>query len=197
MPFKIRTKLIVAFLAMLIPLVVIVCINRYNDKAIYLAAHKVEELHREISSLSDLQIALDMLIMPANDYLITGDIKEREGFHRIATEIEGDLRDLSEDRRCRKCHEVTDEMVKRLYMVEPKTFWSDEMVTIKGIWDGLQLIKEKGEEIFKIERPGGSKEGAALMQEMDHNGLRDLLRVKPLKLFAGHLRQAAAIQIQP
>lgn len=167
MPFKIRTKLIVAFLAMLIPLVVIICINRYNDKAIYLAAHKVEELHREISSLSDLQIALDMLIMPPNDYLITGDIREREEFHRLTTVIEGGLRDLSDDMRCRKCHEVTDEMVKRLYGLEPKAFWSEEMVFVKNIKDRLQVIKEKGEKIFKIERPVGSQEGAALMEEMD------------------------------
>ncbi|MEK7850981.1 MAG: hypothetical protein AAB275_03780, partial [Deltaproteobacteria bacterium] len=112
MPFKIRTKLITAFLVMLIPLAVFVFINRYNQKDIYLAAHKVAELQRQISILSDLQIAIDMLIMPANDYLITGDIGKREEFHRLASEIEGHLGSLSESMRCKKCHEITDEMVR-------------------------------------------------------------------------------------
>jgi len=180
MSFKIRRKLMGAFLVMLMPLVVLIGINRYNQRMIQLAIHKVEDMHKKISSLSDLQIALNMLIMPPNDYLITGDISERVEFNHIITEIEGHLLDISTTMRCNKCHEITNEMVKKLYRVEPKSFWSEEMASVKGIMDGLQIVKEKGEKIFKIEKPLGSMEGVVLMKEMDAMA-RNLIREDILK----------------
>lgn len=171
MSLKIRTKLITAFLVMLIPLAVFVLINRYNHKDIYLAAHKVAELQRKISTLSDLQIALDMLIMPANDYLITGDIGKREEFQRLASEIESYLGSLSENMRCKNCHEITDEMVRRLYDVEPNSYWSKEMVFVNVVKGYLRKISEKAEGIFDKGRDAqlgtSTKEGARLMEEMD------------------------------
>ncbi|MBF8250469.1 MAG: PAS domain S-box protein, partial [Deltaproteobacteria bacterium] len=165
---------------MLIPLAVLIGINRYNQRVIHLATHKVEDIHKEISSLSDLQIALNMLIMPPNDYLITGDISERVEFNHIITEIEGHLLNISTTMRCNKCHEITDEMVKKLYRVESESFWSEEMASVKEIMDGLQIVKEKGEKIFKIEKPVGSTEGAMLMKEMDAMA-RNLIKEDILK----------------
>ncbi|MBI5439107.1 MAG: hypothetical protein HY936_09220 [Nitrosomonadales bacterium] len=167
MPFKIRTKLTGAFLVMLIPLVVLIGINSYNERVLSLVLHKAKDEYREISGLSDIQIAIGKLIMHPNDYLITGDIREKEGFNSTATEIEGYLLNLSDTMSCRQCHDNTHERVKRLYGLEPKSFWADDMVYMKGVMDSLQIIKGKGEKIFKIEKSVGSKEGALLMQEID------------------------------
>src|SRR3990172_3056902 len=167
MPFKIRTKLITAFMVMLIPVLVLFVFNHFQLKTFQRSARQIDEVAKEISCLSDLQLALEMVIMPANDYLITGDISEKEKFYQLLKETEAHFNQLSGQRICRGCHAGRENIFDILLGIEVKENWPDEMRLLKGIRDGIERISDKGEEVFNLERPIGSKEGAALMEEMD------------------------------
>ena len=76
MPFKIRTKLIIAFLVVIFPFTAATgIIAFYNWNNIRKANLKAEAVHEEMHLIMSLQIALDRILMPGNDYIITGDKK--------------------------------------------------------------------------------------------------------------------------
>jgi hypothetical protein len=94
--------------------------------------------------ISDLQLNVDMSVMPANDYIITGEGAEREKFLILAQKIEQNM----------------DALRKVETMDEHRALH-------RSIKAGFDLLKEKAVEIFTIVEPIGSKEGAAFMVEID------------------------------
>lgn len=167
MPFGIRKKLLVAFFIMLLPLFALIAISHFNQRAIYRGIERVEESSREMAYLAELQLSLNELVMPANDYLIHGDIKEKGEFGRLVARTEHLINDISKTAACSQCHVEPYGILERVYGLEPKHAWPEEMRHIKIIVDGFEVIKEKGEEIFKLEKPIGSVEGGRMMEEMD------------------------------
>lgn len=171
MKFKIRTKLISAFFAMLVPFVIVFIANYFFATKIHKSIHISANISYEMENLGDLQLELDRLLMPANDYIITADPKERVEFNRLAGEVEKHLALIPREKRCQQCHqERTAEMVAGLYGREASKDLPGEMLILKEIRDKFEGIKKYGAEIFGIEKPVGSAAAARLMKEMDALG---------------------------
>ncbi|MBI5328478.1 MAG: PAS domain S-box protein [Deltaproteobacteria bacterium] len=146
MPFRIRTKLIIAFFAIIFPFIAIVgAIALYNTKTIHTALLKADATSEELHTVLSLQLAIDKSLMPGNDYIITGDKRYIDEFNNASKDVE-DLIDKVE-----KTHEAKEER--------------EILKAIKLAW---QNIKDTSQKIFTIPNPIGNREVATLMGEMDY-----------------------------
>ena len=155
MRFKIRTKLLIAFLAIIFPFIVIVgAIALYNTMTIRNASLKVEAISEELHTVLSLQLAIDKSLMPGNDYIITGDKRYIDEFNDASKDVE----DLIE--------KVEKTLVVLGGMDTPEV--KEEMEILKSVKTAWQNIKEASQKIFEIPNPVGNKEAAGLMEEMDY-----------------------------
>ncbi|HAP67187.1 MAG TPA: hypothetical protein DCQ99_05185 [Nitrospinae bacterium] len=153
MSFKIRTKLIIAFLAIIFPFLLgIGVITIYNLNIIYKGIHRVEKISNEMQAVMSLELALDRILMPGNDYIITGEKKYITDFKMVSTDAEG---------RLREAEEILTEMKETPEVKEEREILKD----VKTAW---QNIKETSQKIFEIQEPVGNKEAARLIEEMDY-----------------------------
>lgn len=106
---------------------------------------RTDELVRRMESISDLQILINKLLMPPNDYLITGDIKERESFAHLVTETSSALANIK--------------------VRGGKT--DEELGFEKEVEKGFIELQQKAMVPLSAENPVGNKEAARLMEEMD------------------------------
>jgi signal transduction histidine kinase/HAMP domain-containing protein len=89
---SIRARLLLAFLGVLIPYLALVAIGVGGFRALSQRLYSVEqEVTQDIEGLTDLHLAILRLGMPANDYLVTGDPREREEFERRLAQARGAL----------------------------------------------------------------------------------------------------------
>jgi len=145
MPFKIRTKLIIAFFAIILPFIVIGGILvLYSADAIHNSVHKIQSISEERAEITNLILAMDKAIMQANDYIITGDSKYSDNFYIASNEVEKRLQKVGE-----------------LIPAEDRKVPSDAGIA----W---QNIKETALKIFAIPEPIGNKDAARFMEEMDY-----------------------------
>ncbi len=155
MPFKIRTKLILAFFAVIFPFIAIFgAIALYNVSNIRNASSKAEAISEELNTVVSLQLAIEKSLMPGNDYIITGDKKYIDDFNVASRDVE----DL-----IKKVEEI---LVHLKGMETPKV--KEEMEIIKGVRTAWRNIKEISQKIFAIQNPFGNKDAARLMEEMDY-----------------------------
>ena len=155
MRFKIRTKLLIAFLAIIFPFIVIVgAIVLYNTMTIRNASLKIEAISEELHTVLSLQLAIDKSLMPGNDYIITGDKRYIDEFNDASKDVE----DLIE--------KVEKILVVLGGMDTPEV--KEEMEILKSVKTAWQNIKEASQKIFEIPNPVGNKEAAGLMEEMDY-----------------------------
>ncbi|GEM_PF-3551972 len=81
--WSIRTHLFLAFVGILIPYLLLAGIGAVGLQAVW---QRVQTIHDEVAmesvGIANLQFAVAQLVMPANDYLITGDPKERVAFEQ-------------------------------------------------------------------------------------------------------------------
>jgi len=161
MSFKIRTKLIIAFLTVLLPVLVLFVFNTFQLLELRKSVQQSEGIANQISCLSDLSLSIDKMLMPANDYLITGDIRERESFYKHLAEVEDHFPNLSELRICQWG------AIDKMLVPEIKEDWLEEMRFLKRVRDGLEKIKGKAEDIFLLKNPTSDASGVRLMIEMD------------------------------
>jgi len=145
MPFKIRTKLIIAFFAIILPFIVIGGILvLYSADAIHNSVHKIQSISEERAEITNLILAMEKAIMQANDYIITGDSKYSDDFYIASNEVEKRLQKVGE-----------------LIPAEDRKVPSDAGIA----W---QNIKETALKIFAIPEPIGNKGAARLVEEMDY-----------------------------
>lgn len=145
MSFKIRTKLIIAFFAVIVPFIVIGGILvLYSAHAIHKSVHKVQTISEERAEITNFILAMDKVIMQANDYIITGERKYVDNFYIASNEVE---------KRLQKANEV---------------IHAEERKTISDAGIAWQNIKETALKIFAIPEPIGNKGAARLMEEMDY-----------------------------
>src|SRR3989338_3182043 len=155
MRFKIRTKLLIAFLVIIFPFIVIVgAIALYNTMTIRNASLKIEAISEELHTVLSLQLAIDKSLMPGNDYIITGDKRYIDEFNDASKDVE----DLIE--------KVEKILVVLGGMDTPEV--KEEMEILKSVKTAWQNIKEASQKIFEIPNPVGNKEAAGLMEEMDY-----------------------------
>ncbi|MBI3755663.1 MAG: diguanylate cyclase [Deltaproteobacteria bacterium] len=145
MAIKIRTKIIVTIGSIFILLFLLGIIAIYNRNILFKGMADMKEGSRRLAVLIELQVAMDQAVMPANDYLITGNLKEeRDKFLQIDAEIG-----------------------KRFEQAEDFIQGNDEAGLIKAAKQRYAVLKKKALEIFSIQNPIGNKKGIHLMQEMD------------------------------
>ncbi len=157
MSLNIRTKLILAFLVMLIPLLIFTIINYSIQRAIHESFHNVKEISEEIQTLGDLQLAMQRVLMPSNDYIITGDRRYIKEFELLSADLENRIRSAEEIL-------VRLKTLKGLNPAEVKEE-EDILKSVKAAWGN---IKDLSLRIFAIPDPVGSRIAARLMEEMDY-----------------------------
>lgn len=146
MSIRIRTKIILSFSVIFTLFSLLIFISFYSSNMLYQGAFKLEEEIYEMYLIAGIQNNINDLLMPPNDYLITGDIKEKEKFQAILEKTTADFQQL-------------DGWVHREYNPQ-----------IREAREGFTNIREKAEEIFRIQNPIGNRRGAQLMYEMDSIG---------------------------
>ena len=65
----------------------IIAFSYINLSSLSSLLNKNTEIADRVKLISDLQVIIQKLVMPANDYLITGDKKERDTFAQLNTEL--------------------------------------------------------------------------------------------------------------
>lgn len=154
MPFKIRTKLILSFFTIIFPIIIVFgIITLYNVNNIRKATLRSETISGEMQTVMSLQIALDKALMPANDYIVTGNKKYIDDFKTAAKVVE-DLIKTNE----------TLLVLKGMQTPEGK----EEAEILNAVETAWQNIKRLSQKIFEIRNPVGNKEAATLMEEMDY-----------------------------
>lgn len=126
----------------------------YNQNAYYKTQKEVELISVEMDRLNSLRHAMERALMPANDYIITGDKRYAGDFTKEAETIERLLKDA--ERVLTLSHEENAHNVK-----EEKEIIEDVRVS----WKNISAISMK---IFAMQRPVGNPAAARLMEEMDY-----------------------------
>lgn len=119
---------------------------------------KSNDLANKIKLISDLQIFIQQLVMPANDYLITGDKKERENFVYLVTKISSTLANIK--------------------TIENKTV-EETLIEIEAD-NGFIELQQKIMGLITTENPVNNKGAAGLVEEM--NAFANTLTDKITKL---------------
>lgn len=164
MPFKIRTKLIIAFFAVIFPFIAIVsAIAIYNTNAIRNVSLKEDAISEEMQLVLSLQLALDKSIMPGNDYIITGDRKYIDEFSNASRDVDDLIK------------KVEGILVRLKGMEAPKI--KEETELLKSVRTTWQNIKEDSQRIFEIQNPVGNKEATRIMEEMDYKWAYPLIKL--------------------
>lgn len=97
-----------------------------------------------LQAISQTRLALEQVLMPANDYLITGDPQERKHFADLSAKLEDQIRRL-----------------------EQLPMDSEEGAIVRDMKNSWAAIKEKSNQILAIQNPIGNQAGAELMEQMD------------------------------
>ena len=100
---------------------------------------------------SNLCLSMDSILMPANDYIITGDKKYIDDFSRLSADLESCMREMEE--YC-TCGVATDKVEEREILEVVETAW--------------QHIREISLRIFAGSHPTTGRKAKRLMGEMDY-----------------------------
>lgn len=127
----------------------IFAIFSYTSINSFISIHKKNsELAVKIEVAADLQILMHKILMPPNDYLITGDRKERADFSEIVSEAAS--------------------VFAKYKITADKT--DDEVAIENKVEKGFIELQQKAMVLLSTENPVGNKEAAVLMKEMDAKG---------------------------
>lgn len=143
MAIRIRTKIIASLSAILAILSALIITTYYNRNLLFDEMLELEESMNETGVISRLQVNIERAVMPANDYLITGDRKEAEMFAAATSEVEKDLEWLAS-----LSHE-------------------NHIAFDTAAASEFRLLKLKAYRIFELDDPVGNAKGGALMKEID------------------------------
>lgn len=148
MKLRIAKKLIGTYVIGLVILFLFIIFSYVNIGSFVSMQEKSHELSSRIELAGDLQTLIQKLLMPANDYLITGDKKERENFTRLVTEAAALFEKIKSGRNEKQEERDNEEAVER----------------------GLIELQQKAKVLLSTVDPIGNKEAAALMEDMDKYG---------------------------
>ena len=153
---KIRTRLLLGYLPVIIIILVIGMIGLLSGHVISSSLDVTNEKHDEIINTYQLNVALLELIMPANDYLISGDPAEVDKFNEKLTVVKESLADFKE---------------------HMKFEGHDSKELINNITNNLSIIEAKASKIFTLP-PIQPSSGTELMYSMDKAAERVSLIIK-------------------
>lgn len=106
------------------------------------------ELAYKIELVSDLQLLLDEMLMPPNDYLITGDKKERENFAALVTKAAS--------------------LFEKIKSSGSST--RDEISISTEVEKEIIELEQRAMVLLSTEKPVGNMDAAKLMKELDASG---------------------------
>lgn len=143
------TKRLLGFQGSGLVLFLLLAIFSYVSLSSYSSIHKRSaELAHRIELVGDLQVLIHKILMPPNDYLITGDTKERRNFASLITQ--------------------TAALLEKVKAGGNKT--DEEKTFTKELEKGFIELQQKAMILLSTDKPVGNKEAAALMKEMDAFG---------------------------
>lgn len=155
MSFSIRTKLFLASPILLLPLIVFVIISHYNLKTVYDTQKNIIAISEEMQIISDLQLALDTILMPANDYIITGNKKYIANFWKTSRNLRGMMHRL--------------EGIKKEKTYPSGVLYNGNQIELfKEVCTSVHHIRKISVKIFAIREPVGNRDAAKLMEEVDY-----------------------------
>ncbi len=147
MLFKIRTKLLSAFFAFIVPFIVTGAILVfYSADTIHKSVHKVQSIAEERAVITNLILTMEEALMPGNDYIVTGDKKYIDDFYKVSDEVE---------KRMKEAKGIIHDAVEEGKILDDTNI----------AWQGIKEISLK---IFAISNPAGNRDAAMLMEEMDY-----------------------------
>lgn len=154
----IRARLLLAFLGVFVPYLALAGIGAVGFRLLW---QRVESIQHEVvvqmDGIKDLQLALSQLVMPANDYLLTGDPREREEF----------------ERRLARVQEV-------LARVAP-TFHDPEKRRLLEVAKGqVARLEALSREIPALPGPRGSPQGPRKMKLLDRTSGEAVASIAPI-----------------
>jgi diguanylate cyclase (GGDEF)-like protein len=144
MSFSIRTRLLFGYVCLLTIILIVGSIGLYSRYILTDRLERMGERATRIEQMHRLTLAIDRLLMPANDYLVSGDKK---------AELE----------RYRMRLDEMNEILARIDMYD----WDEKF--LNELQTRLSEVRAKADEIFSLAPPEASV-GAALMHSMDKSG---------------------------
>ncbi|MBI5196591.1 MAG: HAMP domain-containing protein, partial [Nitrospirae bacterium] len=158
MPYKIRTKLIIAFFAVIFPFLIIMGgISLYNMNTIYKKLHRLDDLSNDRMVVTSIMLAFGRVLMPVNDYIITGDRRYIDDFKGNSIDLEARVKEM--ELELGHAHEISE---KELF---------------KKVNETWQNIREISFKIFAVPDPRGNKDAAKLMEDMDYKYAYPIIEV--------------------
>lgn len=144
MPIRIRTRLLFGYLAGVIILLIIASIGMYSRSILIQGLEKTGAIAEELHAAHTMSLALERVLMPANDYLISGDIREKDNYTIRLAEVM--------------------EALKELEKVEQ----NNEL--INTLREKTEKINAEAEKIFSLHPVKQTSEGSLFMYAMDNFG---------------------------
>lgn len=152
---RIRTKFIAIFLAVILPFLAgVTFMVVYNRSALSTSIDRIDYLSREMDGFKNIEHSLHEIVMPANDYITTGDKKYLKELESETEKIEASF---SEVEQLLSSGEAGTASVRAI-LKETQADW--------------QKIKGLSLTMFAIENPVGNKAAVEFMEEMDYKWAR-------------------------
>lgn len=148
MKFGIAKKLIGTYVIGLVILLLFIVFSYVSINSFVSIQERSRELSHRIELAGDLQTLIHKLLMPPNDYLITGDKKERENFAHLVTETAALFEKIKSGGSAGKEQRDDEEAVGK----------------------GFIELQQKAMVLLSTADPVGNKEAALLMENMDKYG---------------------------
>ncbi|HLE44013.1 MAG TPA: hypothetical protein VJB36_08360, partial [Methylomirabilota bacterium] len=143
----VRTRLILAFAGVLVPYLALAGIGAAGFRLLWQRVDAMrEEVVADLRVAANLQVALLNLLMPANDYLSTGDPAERDRF----------------EQRLARVHEI----LARLEGVHAQ-HGAEERQLFAAVRRELLQIEALSRQILAVPDPRGDQVAAATMRALD------------------------------
>lgn len=149
MKISIRSRLMLGFLSIV---ALIFVVSAFSSNALNTINTEIDKLLRnttELENVSNIQVKVQEVLMPVNDYLITGDKAERQNFDTLMQEL--------------------NELIVKYKSTEAGHNVKD---IIQDLEKDLSELKNRGDRILSIEVVASSASGGQLMEEFDEVGGR-------------------------
>lgn len=87
MPITIRTRLLTGYAIGVIILAIAASIGSYSRHLLFDGLNETREIAEKIDRTQRLSLAIERMLMPVNDYLISGDVREKERYNERLMEV--------------------------------------------------------------------------------------------------------------
>ena len=142
---KLRTKLTAAFLAMLVPFVLVGLMTIASSRILARSIRQMQQIARQLEAVSHLQLTVAYLPAAPNDYLSTGDPAEGARYTQAVARVEAAFTEL--------------EAIPFLM--------DDERALLTEARRQVAAMDESARAILALPKPVGDAGGIALMRQLD------------------------------